>query len=202
MRGLGGNPGRGRRAREQQEHACAHPTTHPNEHAPTHAHHEPLPGVCGRELGGHLHARAAAHAHVSGARGVSTARACLGGARAAPPPRCFPAHARKHAHTPIHRYPPPVERAEERVDDTVDVVQRQRVQDAIVCTPLPRRAQRAHLRRHAGVRVQGAWRAGVGRVEGRGSRYEARPTPPPPNATTSPPDCTPPPPHTHTPPHP
>lgn len=48
------------------------------------------------------------------------------------------------------------QRAVEGIHHAVHVVQGKGVQDSVLGLPLPRRAQRAHHRRQAGMRVQGA----------------------------------------------
>ena len=52
--------------------------------------------------------------------------------------------------------PTDAQRAQQRVDDAVHVVQRQRVQQAVIRLPAPRPQQHLHLRRQAAVRVQRA----------------------------------------------
>lgn len=67
-------------------------------------------------------------------------------------------HARhQHRHGPS-QVPTYAQRAQQRVDDAVHVVQREAVQDAVGSLPGPRLAQRVHLRCKAGMRVQRACR--------------------------------------------
>ena len=63
------------------------------------------------------------------------------------------------------------QRAQQRVHDAMHVVQRQRVQDAVILLPLPRAAQHVYHGRQAAVRVQracGSRRAGARGAHGSG----------------------------------